>query len=68
MKIIMIFFSVFISSSTCGTHNQKQEFVFKVVYKGQTRGSNLEYTINNTNITAITNGFDGKNGEVALQA
>ena len=64
----MIFFAVFIANSTCSSKYQKQDMVFKVVYKAHTRGSNLEYTIDNRSIKAITNGYDGKNGEANLLA
>lgn len=39
---------------------------FMVIYKAHTRGSNLEYALDNSSIKAKTNGFDGRNGEAAL--
>lgn len=64
----MMFLLVLIGNVTCTSNKQEPNMKFKVVYKAQTRGSNLEYTIDNKNIKAITNGYDGKNGKIALRS
>jgi len=68
MKTIMLFFVVCMANSICSSKYQNQDLEFMVIYKAQTRGSNLEYTIDDTSIKALSNGYDGKNGKAALLA
>ena len=67
LKSLFILLWAILANIGCYAQNQKPESDFKVIYIAQTRGSNLEYTIDNRSIIAISNGVEGKNGKTALK-
>ncbi len=68
LKSLFILLWATLANTGCYAQKQKLEPDFKVIYTAQTRGSNLEYTIDNKSIIAISNGVEGKNGKTVLNS
>lgn len=67
LKALFILLWATLANTGCYAQKQKLEPDFKAIYKAQTRGSILEYTVDNTNINAFSKGIEGKNGKTALK-
>lgn len=63
-----LFVLLWAALANTGCYAQKPEPDFKVIYTAQTRGANLEYTIDNKSINAVSNGVEGKNGRTSLKS
>jgi hypothetical protein len=68
LKALFILLWATLANTGCYAQKQKPEADFKVIYKAQTRGSILEYAVDNKSIIANSNGVEGKNGITFLKS
>lgn len=68
LKWLFILLWATLANTGCYGQKLRPESDFKIIYKAQTRGSNLEYTVDNKSIIAVSNGVEGKNGITFLKS
>lgn len=67
LKALFILFWATLANTGCYAQKQKPGTDYQIIYKAQTRGSNLEYTVDTTHIMAISKGIEGKNSKTVLK-